>query len=123
MPARDDRLWVSVFTLVGPGAALLHYLVPFGEIGKHELAEFFRTAADRISALGKYALTHVGLLDDSHQLLVQPCEYRRRQFCRRGDAVPPQYVKSRQTGLGNGRNVLESRRALGRSDRNRTQLS
>src|SRR5262249_34988095 len=53
------------------GAAFLHELRPFGEIGGHEIAECLRLVTDRLGAIVHDALAHVGLGERAHELVVQ----------------------------------------------------
>src|SRR5262249_2588771 len=105
---------VTRHTSVWFEADLLRHRPPFPALAVEERREFLDHAPVRNGAEREEALLHIGQLDDAVDLRVELLEHGPRDLRRREDAVPFIGVVARQPGLGEGRRVRQTRRALGR---------
>src|SRR4051794_38780640 len=92
----------------------LDYLGPFRRVGADALDELLGRAADRLGTDRVEALAQVGGLNAGDHLTLQPRDDLTRRARRREHAEPGVEVELRHAGLGEGRDLGQQRRALGR---------
>src|SRR5882672_1412376 len=101
--------------------ALLDELGPFGEVGEHEETKFLGRGAGRFRAVRYDALAHVGPVEYSDELIVQPRDDGSGQPGRPDHAVPAHDFEARQLFRDRGQ-IGQGRDTLGRGDREPAQL-
>src|SRR6185369_9941446 len=108
---------------LGRNADVLHQLLILHEFCLQQRLKLFRCAACRFGALAQESLVGVGGLEDIRYVLVQLLHNTARRLGRSHDAEPTFGLKTRQSGLRDRRHIGQRRRALGGTDRKRTQLA
>ena len=104
-------------------AGLVDQVAPLLDLRLDVRREFGRCAADRLGAVGRHLLGHLGQVHDAHDLAVELVDDGRRRAGRREHAVPAGDLVAGHAGLLHRRQLRHRRRAARGGDGQRTQLA